>query len=87
MIEGRTVLIMKEKNEETVVGNKLQTNCLPYTRLMWKLLTSICSEAVYEHLSSQKLLSNEQKGCRKNSRGTKDQLVIDKANELLKKTY
>ena len=50
--------------------------CLP---LMWKLLTSIFSETMYAHLSSQELLPNEQKGCRKNSRGTKDQLLIDKA--------
>ena len=34
---------------------------------------------MYGHLSFQELLPNEQKGCRKNSRGTKDQLLIDKA--------
>ena len=34
---------------------------------------------MYGHLSSQELLPNEQKGCRKNSRGTKDQLLIGKA--------
>ena len=50
--------------------------CLPQ---MWKLLTSIFSEAMYEHFTCQELLLNEQKGCRKNSRGTKDQLLIDKA--------
>ena len=43
-----------------------------------KLLTSIFSEAIYGHLSCQELLPNEQKGCKKNSRGTKDQLLIDK---------
>ena len=48
--------------------------CLP---LMWKLLTSIFSEAMHGYLSSQELLPNEQK--RKNSRGTKDKLLIDKA--------
>ena len=34
---------------------------------------------MYGHLSCQELLPNELKGCRKNSRGTKDQLIIDKA--------
>ena len=46
---------------------------------MWKLLTSVFSEAMYGHFGSQQLLPNEQKGCSKNSRGTKDQLLIGKA--------
>ena len=76
MTEGRTVFIMKDKSKGTVVGNYRQIACLP---LMWKLLTSIFSEAMFGHLNCQELLPNEQKGCRKNSRGTKDQLLIDKA--------
>ena len=55
--EGRTVLIMKDKSKGTVVGNYRPIACLP---LMWKLLTIIFSEAMYGHLSSQELLSNEQ---------------------------
>ena len=31
----------------------------------------------YEHLEEDNLLPDEQKGCRRNSRGTKDQLLID----------
>ena len=76
MTEGRTVLIMKDKSKGTVVGNYRPIDCLP---LMWTLSTSILSEAMYGHLSCQELLPNEQKGCRKNSRGTNDQLLIDKA--------
>ena len=34
---------------------------------------------MYGNFCCQDLLPNEQKGCRKNSRGTKDQLLIDKA--------
>ena len=45
---------------------------------MWKLLTSVLAEKVYAHLSEKKVLPDEQKGCRKDSRGTKDQLLIDK---------
>ena len=76
MTEGCTVLIMKDKSKGTVVGNYRPIDCLP---LMWKLLTSIFSEAIYGHFSCQELLSNEQKGCRKNSRRANDQLLIDKA--------
>ena len=32
---------------------------------------------LYEHLENQDLLSEEQKGCRRRSRGTKDQLLVD----------
>ena len=63
---------MKDKSKGTVVGNCRPIACLP---LMWKLLTSIFSEAMYGHF----VLPGIIKECRKNSRGTKeDQLLIDK---------
>ena len=62
MTEGRTVLITKDKSKGTVVRNYRTTICL---KLMWKLLTSIFSEAMYGHFNSQELLPNEQKGCKK----------------------
>ena len=37
------------------------------------------SRGFYQHLHQSSLLPDEQKGCRKESRGTKDQLVIDRA--------
>ena len=40
--------------------------------LMWILLTGVIAERMY------KLLSEEQKRCRRRSRGTKDQLLINK---------
>ena len=46
---------------------------------MWKLFASIISEEIYSHQDDNGLLPEEQKGCRKGSRGTKDQLPIDKA--------
>ncbi len=49
---------------------------------MWKLLSGIFAEKIYDHLLSNNLLPDEQKGCRKRSRGTKDQLLIDR--EVLK---
>ena len=45
---------------------------------MWKLLTGIIAEERYDFLGREKILPDEQKGCRKGSRGTKDQLLIDK---------
>lgn len=45
---------------------------------MWKLLAGIIAEDFYEFLDTENLLPDEQKGCRKNSQGTKDQLYIDK---------
>ena len=43
-----------------------------------KLLTGILDEELYEHLEKTNSLPWEQKGSRKRSRDTKDQLLIDK---------
>ena len=45
---------------------------------MWKLLSGMFVDRVYTHLLDYQLLLEEQKGERKKSRGTKDQLLIDK---------
>ena len=37
---------------------------------MWKLLTGMIAEEMYEYLEQKKLSSEEQKGCRQGSRGT-----------------
>ena len=57
------------------VGNFTPITCL---LLMWKLLTGIISEDMYCFMENENLLPEEQKGCRRKSRGTKDQLLIDK---------
>ena len=46
---------------------------------MWKLLTDIVADEIYNHLEENDLLVEEQKGCRRNSRGTKYHLLTDKA--------
>ena len=46
---------------------------------MWKLLTGVIADQIYAHLDQEKLLPEEQKGCRKCSRGTNDFLYIDGA--------
>ena len=45
---------------------------------MWKIFTRIISTAIYDYIESNDRLPTEQKGCRRKSRGTKDQLLIDK---------
>lgn len=75
MVEERTPLIMKDPAKGIRVENYRPITCL---NLLWKLLTSIFAEKAYKHLLQNELLSFEQKGCRKDSKDTKDQLIIDK---------
>ena len=46
---------------------------------MWKLLTGVIADQIYAHLDQEKLLPEEQKGCRKGSRRTNDLLYIGRA--------
>ena len=72
---GRTVLCQKDPAK----GNS-EENFRPITcpLLMWKLLTGIISEDMYCFMENENLLPEEQKGCKRKSRGTKDQLLIAK---------
>lgn len=76
MTSGRTALIMKDPAKGRQPGNYRPITCLP---LMWKTLTGILADKLYEHLSDQDVIGEEQKGCIRNSRGTKDHLMLDKA--------
>ena len=75
MTTGNTVLCQKDPNKGSAVNNYRSISCLP---LIWKLMTGIISTAMYSYLESIDRLPTEQKGCRKESRSTKDQLLIDK---------
>ena len=75
MTKGRTCLILKNRSKSGLVSNNRPITCLP---LMWKLLTGIIGQSVYNHLEEEQILPPEQKGCRRGCRGTKDQLMIDK---------
>ena len=46
---------------------------------MWKLLAGVIADQIYAHLDQEKLLPEEQEGCRKGSRGTTDLLYIERA--------
>ena len=61
-----TVLLIKDKVKGNAVGNYRPITCLP---IMWKVLTGIIAEDLYQHLHQSSLLPDEQKGCRKESRG------------------
>ena len=76
LTRGRTLLLQKVKSKGNVASNYRPITCLP---LMWKLLTGVIADQIYAHLDQEKLLPEEQKGCRKGSRGTNDLLNIDRA--------
>ena len=76
MTSGRTALIMKDPTKGNQPGNYRPITCLP---LMWKTLTGVLADKLYEHLCSNDVIGEEQKGCIRNSRGTKDHLMLDKA--------
>ena len=67
LTRGRTSLLQKDKSKGNVASNYRPITCLP---LMWKLLTGVIANQIYAHLDQEKLLPEEQKGCRKGSRGT-----------------
>ena len=75
MIKGRTVSVIKDKTKGNAVGNDRPITCLP---IMWKIVSGVIGEDFCINISLNSLLPDEQKGCRKKSRGTKDQLAIDK---------
>ena len=72
---GRTVLCQKEPQRGSAVDNFRPISYLP---LMWKLMTGIISDCIYTFLEENKILPVKQNGCRRKSRGTKDQLLIGK---------
>ena len=74
LTEGITYMIPKS-NDTQQPKNYRPITCLS---TMYKLLTSILSDHIYQHLTENNLLPTEQRGCRKNSYGTKDQLLINK---------
>ena len=76
LTRGRPSLLQKDKSKDNVASNHRPITCLP---LMWKFLTGVIADQIYAQLDQDKLLPEEQKGCRKNSRGTNDLLYIDRA--------
>ena len=63
MVTGKIHLIMKDEKKGTAVTNYRPNACL---NLQWKHFTRVIA-----HLERQNVLPEEQKGCRKGSKGNK----------------
>ena len=74
MTLGKMVLCQKEPGKGNAFDNYRPIPCLP---LMWKLMTGTIAESIYNFLDVNYKLLVEQKRCKKKSRGTKSQLLID----------
>ena len=74
MTKRRKVLIQKDKSKENEGSNYSPITCLPLT---WKLLTGTIVDEIYCFLENKRILPEEQKGCRRKSKGTGDQLYMD----------
>ena len=66
LTKERTALLQKDKNKGNIASSYRPITCLP---LMWKLLLEAIADQIYGHLDQQKLLPEEQNGCKKRSRG------------------
>jgi hypothetical protein len=66
---GVTLLIPKNENTEKP-NNYRPITCLP---MIYKLITSIISKWMQRYIDDQNLMLKEQKGCRRGSKGCKDQ--------------
>ena len=72
--QRKTTLIQKDPSEGTAPNNYRPITYLP---MMWKILTAQIREEIYYSLINRRLFPDEQKGCRKGSRGTAELLYID----------
>ena len=75
LTRGETSLLQKDKSKGNVASSYRPITCLP---LMWKILAGVIADQIYAHLDQEKLLPEQQKGCRKGSRGTNDLRYIDR---------
>ena len=74
MTKGNPTLIQKDPSKGIAPNNYRPITCLP---MMWKILTAQIREEIYYSITSRSLFPEEQKGCRKGSRGTVELLYID----------
>ena len=69
MTKCMAVLIQKDPTKGTKVSKYHPIACLP---IIWKFLKGIMGEKLYIHLERNGLLADQQKRCRKRSRGQKN---------------
>ena len=75
LVEGTTNLLPK-KEETWIPKNYRPIACLPTT---FKILTSVITDRLYNHLENESIMTPEQRGGKKDCYGCKDQLMINNA--------
>ena len=73
-MQGATYVL--PKNSKT--RNSMNYRPITCLTTMYKLLTPILTERIYHSLNKHNILPLEQKGCRRNSYGCKDQLLVNR---------
>nr|CAI5864221.1 unnamed protein product [Callosobruchus analis] len=69
------ITYIKPKNADTKnPANYRPITCLP---TLYKIITATICRSIEQHLTQNNILTEEQKGCRKQSQGCKEQLIID----------
>ena len=77
------ITYMLPKNEDTKNPTKYRPiTCLP---TLYKILTSCIAEKVYKYCEENGIMTEQQKGCKKNAQGCKEQLLIDSV--ILEQAY
>ena len=74
MTKGKTTLIQMDPSKGTAPNNYRPITCFT---TMWKIFIAQIRQEIYYSLTSRRLFPDEQKGCRKWSRGTTESLYID----------
>lgn len=74
LTSGITFLMPKGKDSKDPKKYRTIT-CLPTT---YKIITAALVNRIYNHLFENGILPDEQKGCRKASKGCKDQFLVSK---------
>jgi transposase-like protein len=77
MTKGKTILIPKDENTEDPSKFRPIT-CLP---TVYKIFTSVITQKIDQHIETHNIISEEQKGCRKNC---KEQVIL---NQVRKKQH
>ena len=76
LVEGGTTNLLPKKEETWIPKNYRPIACLPTT---FKILTSVITDRLYNHLENESIMTPEQRGGNKDCYGCKDQLMINNA--------
>lgn len=74
LANGITYLLPKGTGFRTNPANGRPITCLP---TMYKIMTACINLLIYNHVTQNHIICEEQKGCCKNAKGCKEQLTID----------